>query len=79
MSGIYILKQFAFCKMEDAPLRIVQSKENMEFKSEIGKCVNGCIREKQIKLLLCAAFFPFVSYIIAKGKQQKREPGQFKT
>lgn len=37
--------------MEDAPLRIVESKENMENKSEIEKCVNDCIREKQTRPL----------------------------
>lgn len=52
VAGIFILKQFAFCKMQDAPLGIVGSKENMENKSEIEKCISDCIRKKQTRLLL---------------------------
>lgn len=56
--------------MEDAPLRIVESKENMENKSEIEKCINDCIREKQTRLTFSAARYHSISDITAKGKQQ---------
>lgn len=37
--------------MKDAPLRTVESKKNMKNKSEIEKCINISIREKQTRLL----------------------------
>lgn len=37
--------------MEDVPLRVVESKENIEIKSETEKCINDCIREKQTRSL----------------------------
>lgn len=61
--------------MEDVPLRVVESKENMEIKSEIEKYINNCIREKQTRSLHSVLRF-IAPRAILQPKEKNNEGNQ---